>query len=512
MNQSRTRQLQRKGRFLSPEYAELYCRIFEAWKADPTLSLRLLASRLESSVSNIWKCLQTIQSLSDTPDTELFRLQAGTRHMVPTTHGETFLPLAKRFADAARVATMWTSPNAPEELYVEVAATNTVLVNLLSWALSDQLRSDQSAVIPTFREMDWHDMLPAVANGTVAFAVGPMVPRLSYPGVDLKPLRLKLDVVCTCSFAHQFATDARSEISARDLNSQNVVLLRRGLDPQIDDALKLAGTLNGAHRFDVSSYAAVLANVLAESGYVGILPGWYHALDEFRKQGRMYYVRVKDMDPIELAFYLPAGKELSAGALNLLQTAERHIERNLKPEQPGQPAYFRPIHWGTTEQFEVPKIVSGQWFEYHVVCRRAGFSAPQWMPGDVTLTTKRTGDIVGEEDDIDGTGVLRRYSLAGKALGRLLYWEAHLVKRRDDKDRLVGTKRREDYFAIFNTVTSDGCLVGTWTGFDDEQRMPLSGPVVLSRRPLKLGALQAIARSTMVRFLENGSTLVEKNN
>jgi DNA-binding transcriptional LysR family regulator len=488
-----------KKRRLSPslEYLELYCRIFEVLNHRHA-SLHQIAKALKVPVSNVWNCLKYLERRYKVPF--VTRVPNKNENAL-TTAGRSFYGVAKKLIDDHKTIADWPQAVMPE---IRVATTNTILVHLLPTPVTrylDEVRSAEGKVHLVIREYDWPEILDGVKKGEIHFGLGPALPGMKYPGVELKELDFEADVVLVCSPHHRFAREKRKSLKLKELTSESMFHVPVDVQPGLESKLVETGLIASDAQTEVSSYNAILAHVSMGTNHVGLVPGWYPVLDDLRKRGLIYYITMPELGKIRLALYLRKGgggsnPELPERASQLLASLEKYLDE----------FKFHPAEWEPEKRRAPLPPVEGAWFAYHVTCDVAGFTAPRWVAGKVRLHESGKGQITGHEDDQDEKGhVLRSYKLYGRRGEYSLYWSGNRVEK--------GKSPIPDcYVTTLNTVASDGSLVGIWTGFDESVpvRQPLSGTVILSRRKLDVAELQETAGRATIRFMLNADWILEE--
>jgi DNA-binding transcriptional LysR family regulator len=463
----------------------LYCRIVEDLTDNPSHSLCDVATSLGTVVSRVSGCIHHLEKLYR--DRAPFYIV----NKRLTDSGKSFYrDVAKPIVVAYEDLMPWGALEVPE---VHVATTNTLLVHILPGVATNYEPVLKNKVRLRFHECDWPQIVEKVRRFDVDFGIGP-VPDAAQPGVKLDILPFARDWVVICRMNHRFARERVTTLTLRQLQGQNLVRLSKGLQPGLDNQLVQAGvTDDDQFRVEVQTYAAVIAHVCTSVDLVALVPGWYSVLDELRKQGRLYYTGVDGAEPVRLAIYSSPARPLRPVASSFL----KEITEKTDTIQP------RPVRWAPpTHRANLPsarELAKCEWYAYHITCKSAGYTPPQWHRGRVALKVHKDGSVTGREEDRDSDDtVLRRYEIKGHYGCQLLFWVAERVgdPTHPMPDRFVTT---------INTTSPDGYLVGAWTGFDENApvRQPLSGTVVLSKAQLSLQELQEAARSAMVRFMQN---------
>jgi hypothetical protein len=218
---------------------------------------------------------------------------------------------------------------------------------------------------------------------------------------------------------------------------------------------------------------------------VGLVPQWPWVFQEYEQQGQIVAIPVEDLSPVRLALFAPkCNAERSRQIKEMVEVIDAHINH----------LHDRITLRTGQRDSKLPKVIKPFTHGYYVSCSKTGCT--RWRRCLVVWSNAKRGDVSGTVTDDDAPNK-DSYSLRGELDEKLLHWRATATNARKDR-----------YVAAFTTVTvSPESLVGTWTGFDDDER-PASGPFILSRCALNRQELDDITRIAQLNMFLNAEQMV----
>lgn len=467
----------------TPEALRFFCDLCRALERitaqpGPPASLRGIAEgHLHISAPDLTQRLQALEqalAVKGRP-LRLIERSSGKSRPALTAEGRLLYAEAQRLLDAhASLA----SRLLPVPLEIRIATTNAILAHVLGGALATYLQHRTTLPRLVFEEHDYPKIVERVRGRQVAFGVGPHLPPSQYPDLHFRELFREeagcVEMVLVCPPNHPFAEKRRAWVKLDELTTQRLFVLQSGLQPGLSQDLPPTDWSGGGSRVEMPSYTSILALVRMGLG-VGLIPGWSWVLDDLCKQGLIYYVPVEPrLGPIGLSLYLHKDAELHPQVADLVEAIVQHVPRLRLPG----------THERKPPSGVFPATLEDYRYLYHVSCVAAGCAYPEWRQSRLRWSEWKRGDVGARLEDLDVPG---EYTIRGVLADRFLCWTAAGWTR--PKQRKV----RDRFMAAFNGWAGTGqALVGTWTGFDDD-RSPVSGPMILAPEPVPLDQLKEIS-------------------
>ncbi len=366
---------------------------------------------------------------------------------------------------------------------VRIAAIPLVHDYVLAGAIADhQQRATQEETrveVKVIQEPYPAGVVEKLEYGEAEIGVGPTLKILGSRRVTVEPAMLSTPMCLVCDPLHSRGrTGTNRPVQRADLAENELLLLDARICPDMGAAIRQMSARRLAGE-TMASMEGVMNRVQMEGG-IGLVPAWPWVFRDRIQQGRIVMLPAASFGRYEISVYRLRGKRLSAGArgfLNTLRTHCRALERMsrqyVSPRRDRFPASISQYRNGYY-------LSSVGW--HRPIWRRCMY---EWSKGD------RGGKIMGHGTDLHSR---RTYDVAGLFEQDMASWIGACKDKKAASDIFAAT-------FVSHTVSPEA-LVGTWTGFNDENE-PVTGAFVLSIEELDFYQVSELAWQSKVRLFLN---------
>lgn len=493
----------RASNFVPVEDLDFYCRLADYLLTVAAEKRTLSAFALLESVS-VQAVSRRVAKLEQQlavahARVELLDRVSGSKCLALTQAGNRFLELA---SEALRrhndLVGFWKPEAVDPRPPIRVGSTNTMLVNVIRGGVTHYLACHGHLPPLDFRELEFMEILSRLSDQELDFGVGPKPERAAelYPKVEFRDLGQPVEMVLITPIDHplaeRFERTRRARktppaLSQNDLAGERLFSLSPGLQPGLGDQESFTRWTAGGVPIRMTNYSSIVSFVSQGLG-VGIVPGWYLALDDLRLHGRLFYQSLGPiMRPMALALYERKSERLGREAGHLVESI-LYYARTVPTQPSGQDSLGR-VRFPN----QIGPFVHGA----YISCEAGGYLVPKWRRCEFTWQQHARRELQANCRDIDARN---DYSVHGHLGQHQLQWTA----------MGLGERVNNSFVAGFNVYLSDSeVIVGTWTGLDDS-RCPVSGVFLLSSRPLTLAEMQAAARRAQRRVFHQADVLQDQ--